>query len=471
MSLINDALKDLDRRSVAAATRARTSGYEAPSRNRSGRMFFVKGLLIVGVFAVGYFVASPNKENIVELVSEPAPSIENRVGELQHYIVEQESEQHVELRPQTVIAMQDSNYSTAVPHQDDSFRLPETRGQVDHAQRFTAEFESASLVTSDDKADKIRALLSNAHSAFSNNRLSIPESDNAIYFYREVLALEPENETAQLGLIRVKDRYFTLINTAISGDKFSRAQQLISRVRPLSDSAEIDVLISRLSAARKPREPAENIANIEKAKGQQATIQKSVQQIEYDMFTRARSAYEEGNLGSAIATMEYFSETYGEMQDRSVRLLFNAYVRKNNFSKALLLVDAQSASGKEFDDLRARILRLTSGDEAARVYLERQETLSLEAQSLLAAYYQKSEEFESAQKLYRSLVQRDESNSRYWLGLAVSSDSLSDSETARKAYLTSRSLGGHSVKILTFINTRLNELQGTEAQAMELSRW
>ena len=94
--------------------------------------------------------------------------------------------------------------------------------------------------------------LSNASVALSENRLSSPSRDNAIFWYDKALALEPNNQTALEGKQKVAQKYAQLIEASIKQNTFSKARSMLERFNGLSDDESQKVALrQKISAAEK----------------------------------------------------------------------------------------------------------------------------------------------------------------------------------------------------------------------------
>ncbi|MCW8997397.1 MAG: protein kinase, partial [Kangiellaceae bacterium] len=94
--------------------------------------------------------------------------------------------------------------------------------------------------------------LSNASVAVSENRLSSPAKDNAIFWYDKVLGLEPDNQSAIEGKQNVAQKYSQLIEVAIKQNTFSKARSMLERFNGLSDDESRKVALrQKIAAAEK----------------------------------------------------------------------------------------------------------------------------------------------------------------------------------------------------------------------------
>ena len=76
---------------------------------------------------------------------------------------------------------------------------------------------------------------------------------------------------------------------------------------------------------------------------------------------------------------------------------------------------------------------------------------------LRALAYQRLGQHEQALSLYRSLLQRDTANARYWLGLGLSLEQMDQPQAAASAYRRARELGGLSARLQAFVRQRLRQ--------------
>ena len=71
--------------------------------------------------------------------------------------------------------------------------------------------------------------LKKAQLAFASDRLVLPQDDNAVYYYQQVLRFSSNNLAAHQGLHRVGERYVVLVEKALAQRKKQRAQQYLQR--------------------------------------------------------------------------------------------------------------------------------------------------------------------------------------------------------------------------------------------------
>lgn len=91
------------------------------------------------------------------------------------------------------------------------------------------EIPPASVTQTDTGEQAIGVLLEIADQQFNGKRLTTPESNNAFSTYQLILEIDPENQQAAEGLVRIVDRYKEWINTDIENKNYTRARIFLRR--------------------------------------------------------------------------------------------------------------------------------------------------------------------------------------------------------------------------------------------------
>ena len=79
-------------------------------------------------------------------------------------------------------------------------------------------------------------LLARAQLAFEKNQLTTPEESSAYRFYLDVLGIDPDNQTARLGINNIVEQYLSwALDNAKSGNH-ERARQYFQRARSIDGS-------------------------------------------------------------------------------------------------------------------------------------------------------------------------------------------------------------------------------------------
>ncbi len=113
--------------------------------------------------------------------------------------------------------------------------------------------EKADLITADGQID-LDEQLALADQALEEGRLYQPESDNAIQYYKNILAQDPENEAAQDGIHTVAVALTRLIQQKIDDHELDDAALIYPRLRLLEDTEEIRNVGDQLERKKRARQ-------------------------------------------------------------------------------------------------------------------------------------------------------------------------------------------------------------------------
>ena len=79
--------------------------------------------------------------------------------------------------------------------------------------------------------EALYALLDAAERALADDRLLTPESDSALFYFEQAVALAPDHELAQEGFERIVERYLALATRAIERERWAAARSMLDRAR------------------------------------------------------------------------------------------------------------------------------------------------------------------------------------------------------------------------------------------------
>lgn len=88
------------------------------------------------------------------------------------------------------------------------------------------------------KEQQITHYLNVAADRIEENFLSLPHNNNAIYYYQQVLELDPENTAAKKGIILVTDKYILLAKESLGSQDYPKALAYINRGLELDPDSE-----------------------------------------------------------------------------------------------------------------------------------------------------------------------------------------------------------------------------------------
>jgi|GEM_PF-2719026 len=335
-----------------------------------------------------------------------------------------------------------------------------------------------------------------AQKALQKNRLTIPPGDNAVGYYREILEISPHNPIAKAGLEKVAERYQRLVSEAVRIEDANRLRYLLGRV----SSAQIDlknsddykealVKLTRSEVVENRRAPISSaddavretystLGNVreERLDEQTVVIVKTVKSQDKHNSEVQRKRYQSGAKESAKLALEDFIHMHNHRGVvKSLLVLFDMYMSEGQYSEASTLAQRSSGESELHAYLNARLFVAEKDISAALLQLEKFEVHALQQRysrsgldsslyekyvGLLAAIYQQQKKHQPAASLYQILVSLNPSNSSYWLGLAVCSDAVGRQSNALSAYRRLSQLGGVEKNIQLYIEERQKILSG-----------
>lgn len=107
------------------------------------------------------------------------------------------------------------------------------------------------LVAADSHLQQIQNYLSQAELALKEFRLTVPQGNNAYFYYQEVLAISPDNQSALEGLVKIANQYANLASKELEVFNYRKAKIHIRRgLRIQPDNARLQLLEKRTNALR-----------------------------------------------------------------------------------------------------------------------------------------------------------------------------------------------------------------------------
>lgn len=118
----------------------------------------------------------------------------------------------------------------------------------------SAQATPAASAPTGDKRSRIQQLLQQASAALEDYRLTIPEQQSAYTYYRQVLALDPDNEAARRGMRQVVQRYVWLSRRSLELGDYEHVEQYTERgLRLDADNEELRAIQRLLDIEREGR--------------------------------------------------------------------------------------------------------------------------------------------------------------------------------------------------------------------------
>ncbi len=501
MSLINDALKDLDSRSDDARCnsgeriqsehvpedRGTTSGSDS---RRNWRYLVIPSTVLVGAFVLFDFygdepldqfsgvepVSMTAKAGASSPASETIESLNENSGDFDQTLVNKEM---------TVSDARSSGSKKEPPSSPDELQSRETQ---------------------------IALYLEKANTAITRNRLSVPSKGNALFFLAKVYELDPENTRARSMHQDIQSSYLAQIVLALDNHRLRRAETLMSRsgvfglndldmetyqtrlsrgyeVRRASlDGVNNEKSISSQLGAAKANEtetevtavalPGTVVSEVEPEKKKWVTVTSESEDLHFLTRIKERIRYGEEKL--AIAELAARVKQRSNVLNSEI-FLFDYYFGNSEFDKAQALLNSLDEKHIASDYFNAQLTHHFHGPVRAISILEssiligenRAVTLNRrlhEKQSaFLAALYQKTAAYKKAQAIYAGLLREDQHNIQYVLGFALAADADGDRFSALTAYRKIRASGYENESVVAFVEKRIGVLEANDLA--EATRW
>ena len=160
---------------------------------------------------------------------------------------------------------------------------------ADQATSVLAMAETEESLTS----DRILALEALAETALEEKRLTSPANDNALLYYQQILAMDPENAFADRGLERIQAAYLQLINASLADNDVDGA----------------------LSFANKARQVKRGSATMQQIDERIETYYNQLDSRLAEIINEARRLLDEGRLKEFATQVRTLREDYGNTEE------------------------------------------------------------------------------------------------------------------------------------------------------------
>jgi len=191
---------------------------------------------------------------------------------------------------------------------------------------------------------------------------------------------------------------------------------------------------------------------------------RSQEELDLIQATDAVRLIEQGQYASAQTNLEgYLDSVPGAHQTR--KTLATILMAQRNDAAAREVLESGLKLAPNFGPFKKLYARLLLNSEAERAVTLLEQvppelTLDTEYHEIYAAALQMSAQFEAASLVYEALLQLDDRNARWWMGLAVSRDAVGDFEEAESAYAMASHFGARNLVLNQYGEARLNALRG-----------
>jgi len=507
VSLVNDMLRDLDKQPVPRGPAKRLFSDDISLEHKPEQSFqfasFLPGLVAFLVVGSAIFFSLESKETAVGVVSAPQviSSTEPKVEPKVEPELEQASpsgEDSARLLKSLLNAAKTDYYQEAVGVLNEQ---PQATAEEVDAQLGSEPSKSPSLEAQSGQISKARSLpsmdaahvqalrvtglLRNARRALNLDRLTSPIADNAFDHYSKVLRIDAHNEEAKTGLNVIAERYVELAQEYALEGNTTRAGVLLRRASAvvpfhpavvnfwpninrygyaLNDGQqknEVPIKTQHMvqvgAVATKP------VSNIE---GQLApapkavSVVRSTESLDRQVAGEARALVSQGRSSSARLQLQAFVSDNPKAL-HSVRALFDLLLQANAYADAKrLLAQSRDLPTLELSKMTAYWFLAQDDLQGAGRAIDSQKTNAQVDTSFLAlkaGVLHKLARYQESAETYKTLLQQDQTNTAYWLGLAVASDAMKDASAALQAFKAAES-GQKNTDIRRYITARISAL-------------
>lgn len=474
MSLINDMLRDLDRRGAGPRGDIETDGHRYPraARAKTPWLAVPAVLALVGAGAWYGVWSQPSKTAEVALKTEAPeafePNVEKTTNVKPGHGADETAREDTPAEPEPV----DSNPA-------------DTAGAPALAEALTAAPEPD---VEPNRDARIESLLASAREAHARDRLTRPVGNNAYEYYQQVLALKAEQPEALAGLAAIAQRYRELAEAAMDRQALHLARRFLQRARSVRPGAEgiqaSEQRLAKLEASESGAAPASTVeatseASSPEASGSQEEAALSVRpdpaSVDRRAAAKAQQLWSAGEPERARSLLETTLAGWSFESARprsSADLLFDLYLDSGADVPARSLLEKGFWADDEKTQRRAR-LALRAGDvEGALALLESgagQARGNESYRALQARLYYQQQRFEQAAGHYRSLLRDMGPRPEYWLGLGLAEDARERSAEALRAFERALGTGAYrgDAEVQKYLEQRISALKQTFDQSRE----
>ncbi len=471
VSLVNDMLRDLDRRKSSDQPTLREDGSGlavAPPDSKTiltaSRLLLAAGLLIL--FAGGYFFYGLYSKYQQQLERQQVLN-----DEAQALLVPRD----VESKPATLVAQEKSQepvrieqlavsetekgarieigLSQALQHRVLAIDEQEIAIELPGAQltQLLPSVTDNGLISAIDVASREQGLKLNIRLAQSATfQTYLLNQEDSV---RLIVDFILENTKVPGGQPAVKDTGEP-VSSAVptppeTSDQPAPDKELDKSQEPLTDDSPV-------SAAPKNSAPPASFSK--------TTAVLSVEEKDRIVAQQAAGLIREGQYDNAVKQLQGFlAETPGALKTRV--LLARLYLQQGNYSAVETLLtaglDARPGYGP-FVISMARVLMEQRKNSDALALLKKHESnlkTDIGFLSLLAPLLQREASHSEAVSVFGALLRHDESNAQWWIGQAISLEALGKRQQALQAYLRARRIPQIDARLREYASNRIAQLR------------
>jgi len=329
----------------------------------------------------------------------------------------------------------------------------------------------AAIASGDNQTDmdqQIQQLLRKAEFALMRERLTSPAEDNAFSRYSRILEMVPDHPAALAGIDEIVGIYLELAGDYVDSNNFERAARLIDRAERVGGpSPEIAAMQDQLAAQAPALQetaavPEDTVVVAADLDSMETTVrhEPAASGTEQGVLKEVEGLLLRDAETEARYRLEQFLVTHPD-SIATIETLFRLYLRIDDPDMAQRLLDSSSHLPFLKSIELAAQLKVQQGNLIDAVKMLESATPNYEEASyyaLLAGLYQQLGRYREAASHYRHLLNEEPEQGTYWLGLAVSLDSLRQNEDALVAFKRTRDTGQYDGDVKQYVEQRISVL-------------
>ena len=292
---------------------------------------------------------------------------------------------------------------------------------------------------------------------------SSPEvlSNSATESTEEIIAFQSDNVESDLPSSELSERHFPLGHEPESKLVVAKPSTTSVANSTVGEDAAV-VIVTAVKTERNSAKPENVIAKTKvKPKLTISRTQLSSKELAANKISEAEQAIERNDIIKAESLFEEVLLLIPEHETARKQLAALWYGKKS-YQNAINLLSQGIALAPKAEEMRLMSARIYyeqgQAGQAYNILSPLKRSTSKEVQVLLANTAAELNEHDNAISAYKNLIALEPKVSRWWLGLAISLDSLGDFTSARDAYQQAIQRNNLSSSAMQFARQRLLEL-------------
>ncbi len=475
MSLMNEMLRDLDRRGGSQPEGAGRESHRAqPGRSRSyyGLLLGFVVLVVVASIVVWQVTGLGDSPTVNYSQGKEPPAEPDLVADAER--TEPRADQQGFDEPEIVAALDEPvnkapPTSRATPNQSSENEVPAPE-QLSLEPLSSGLPSSGSIAPTDDQ--QIQTLLEQAREARDRDRLTRPAGDNAYEYYQQVLAVSADHPEALAGLASIAQRYRELAEAAMDRDSLDAAQRFLRRARSVEPQLSgIQSSEKRLQALRTQSGSENRTASVEPVAEDSGSSTLSVRlDPETEDRRRVEQARQWWSRGQQSRARHFLEQTLAQWPDDagvpvlSTIALVEFYLEAGEEVQAeQLLSSAQGLPADEQARLSAELWVRRGDNVQALTTLENAAEEAVDNEPFRALWarlnYAEGRHVQATEH-YQQLLSDFGEQPAYWLGLGLAEDAQQRDSRALQAFEQALASGAYdgNASIRRYLEGRVSAL-------------